>query len=95
MNQKAAIERAILRFIDAHLDLYAEIRVTTITHQFHINRSKASAVLAVYRTHEKSRKNLRYDVSKKVYIRSMLFEAAFLEGSSLSYLNACDQLFCE
>lgn len=95
MNQKSAIERAILRFVDAQLDLYGEIRVTTISNQFHINRSKASAVLAVYRNNEKSRKNLKYDVSKKCYVRAMLFEAAYLDGSSLSYLNACDQLFSE
>ena len=49
LSQKEQIELIILRFIDAHVDLYGEFNVPFIADTFRIHRTTASAIVTKYK----------------------------------------------
>lgn len=92
LSQKEQLELIILRFIDAHVDLYGEFNVPFIADTFRIHRTTASAIVTKYK--KKKPSNLVYDLSKKKYVKGYTFEKVFLMNErSLPYLNAIDVIY--
>lgn len=93
MTQKDAFELAVLKFIDAYLDLNGEINSVVLTTQFPIHRTKASKILGVYLDLDGTPASLRYSHAKRKYEKGYLFKKRYLTGSSLQYLDAIELVF--
>lgn len=92
LSQKEQLELIILRFIDAYVDLNGELNVSIIADTFHMHRSTASAILTKYQ--KKKPSNLKYDLSKKKYVKGYTFEKVFLiKESAFLYLNAIELIY--
>ncbi|RZQ33220.1 hypothetical protein [Vibrio vulnificus] len=90
-TQKEAFDLVLMKFIDAHLDLYGHIQTKTICDQFYMHRTRASAAMTKYREFKPS--NTRFNVTEKRHDKSYTFEKVFLKTSSLEYLNSVELVF--
>ena len=81
----------MLKFIDAYVDLNGEINLSVLTSLFSVHRTKASKVISLYKQQAPS--NLRYDLSAKSYLKTLLFNKEFLSEDSFRYITAIELIF--
>ncbi|WP_104046320.1 hypothetical protein [Vibrio jasicida] len=95
MNSTEVQLRAILRYIDAHLELNGWINSPQIMEVFRIQRQKASQAFGTYKDLQPT--NMHFDSSKKRYVILTTFKRAVLkkEDSALGYLDSIDMVFGE
>lgn len=91
ITQKEAFDLVLMKFIDAHLDLYGYIQTKIICEQFHMHRTRASRAMTEYRNAKPS--NTRYNVNDKRHEKSYTFEKEFLKTSSFEFLNSVEVVF--
>lgn len=90
-TQKGAFDLVLMKFIDAHLDLYGHIQTKTICEQFYMHRTRASAAITKYRDFKPS--NTCFNVTDKCHEKSDTFEKVFLKTSSPEFLNSVELVY--
>ncbi|EGR4214305.1 hypothetical protein DDN60_17425 [Vibrio cholerae] len=91
MTQKDSFDLVLMKFIDAHLDLYGFIQAKTICEQFYMHRTRASSAMTMHL--DKKPSNSRYNLRLKRHEKTYTFKKHFLKSSSLLFLNSIEEVF--
>lgn len=88
------LDKVLLKYIDAYLLVFGEINTHVIMRKFSIGRIKSSRIFTVYR--EGRPTNMRYDSSRKCYVKGVVFESIHLKDESATrFLAAIDTVFTD
>ena len=88
------LDKVLLKYIDAYLLTFGEINTHVMMQKFDICRAKASRVFTIYR--EGRPTNMRYDSSRKCYVKGFVFEPIHLKDESATrFLAAIDTVFTD
>ncbi|KAE8175720.1 MULTISPECIES: hypothetical protein [Photobacterium] len=88
------LNNVLLKYIDAYLLIFGEINTHVMMQKFDICRAKASRVFTIYR--EGRPTNMRYDSSRKCYVKGFVFEPIHLKDESATrFLAAIDTVFTD
>lgn len=88
------LNNVLLKYIDAYLLTFGEINTQVMMQKFDICRAKASRVFTIYR--EGRPTNMRYDSSRKCYVKGFVFEPIHLKDESATrFLAAIDTVFTD
>ena len=91
---KSMLVKVFLRYIDAYLLVFGEINPHVIMRKFSLGRIKSSRIFTVYR--EGRPTNMRYDSSRKCYVKGFVFEPLHLKDESAPrFLAAIDTVFID
>lgn len=86
------LDNVFLKYIDAYLLIFGEINTQVMMQKFDICRAKSSRVFTIYR--EGRPTNMRYDSSRKCYVKGFIFEPIHLKDESATqFLAAIDIVF--
>ncbi|MCD9492599.1 hypothetical protein GLP30_17250 [Photobacterium phosphoreum] len=88
------LNNVLLKYIDAYLLIFGEINTHVMMQKFDICRAKASRVFTIYRKGRPT--NMRYDSSRKCYVKGFVFEPIHLKDESATrFLAAIDTVFTD
>ncbi len=87
VNQTEAFNRVLMQYIEAYLEVYGHINSQALCLQFHMHRSKASAVITNYRKAHPS--NIRDNMDNR-YSKSYTFKRKYLEVSAVHFLESVE-----
>lgn len=86
------LDKVLLKYIDAYLLVFGEINTCVIMRKFSIGRIKSSRIFTVYRGGRPT--NMRYDSSRKCYVKGFVFEPIHLKDESATrFLATIDTVF--
>ena len=88
------LDNVFLKYIDAYLLVFGEINTQVMMQKFEICRAKSSRIFTIYR--EGRPTNMRYDFSRKYYVKGAVFEPIYLKDESATrFLAAIDTVFTD
>ncbi|MEC6816974.1 hypothetical protein VXS05_18315 [Photobacterium toruni] len=88
------LDKVLLKYIDAYLLVFGEINTRVMMQKFDICRAKSSRLFTIYR--EGRPTNMRYDSSRKCYVKGVVFEPTHLKDESATqFLAAIDIVFTD